>query len=123
MMLRWILVPAGLAIAGCVSTSPAPNSRAAIDAELVAMGRDLAVTQCSSCHAIDNERISPRPEAPPMLSLLQRYEPDMLANDLIEGVRVGHDDMPHFDMTVIAADALIAYLKSIEQSVAAAERN
>jgi len=51
-----------------------------------------------------------------MRTLLARYEPDMLANDFIEGVRVGHDEMPFFDFDIAAADALIAYLKSIDRN-------
>jgi cytochrome c len=86
-----------------------------LDPALAADGRQIAVRECSSCHAIDDQRVSPRPEAPPMLSLLWRYDPDMLAEDLIEGIRVGHDDMPHFDFDVRAADALVAYLKSIQR--------
>ena len=48
-----------------------------------------------------------------MAKLLQRYDADMLASDLIEGIRVGHDEMPDFDLQVIEADALVAYLKSL----------
>jgi mono/diheme cytochrome c family protein len=77
-------------------------------------GRLVAVQQCSSCHALDRDTMSPHPQAPPMSTLLGRYDPEMLANDLIEGIRVGHDDMPRFDFNIMATDALIAYLKSIE---------
>jgi mono/diheme cytochrome c family protein len=93
-----------------------------LDVDMVTTGRNIAVQQCSTCHGIDAEMTSPRREAPPLLSVLRRYDPDMLANDLIEGVRVGHDDMPRFDFDIKAADALIAYLKSIERSPAAAVR-
>lgn len=82
---------------------------------LAAAGRDVAVRECASCHAIDQDMISPLASAPPMRTLLSRYEPDMLANDLIEGIRVGHDEMPLFDFNVAAADSLIAYLKSIDR--------
>jgi len=84
------------------------------DPGLAASGRQIVVQECASCHAIDQESMSPRPEAPPMKTLLARYDPDMLANDLIEGVRVGHDDMPRFDFNIIAADAVVAYLREIE---------
>jgi mono/diheme cytochrome c family protein len=80
-----------------------------------AAGRQLAVEQCSSCHAIDHESASPNRDAPPMNTLVSRYNPDSLADDLIEGVRVGHGDMPLFDFNVIAADSLIAYLETIDK--------
>ncbi len=84
-------------------------------ADLAARGRYIAVTLCASCHAIDEERDSPRPDAPPMLTLIDRYDPEMLTEDLIEGIRVGHDGMPNFDMSVLEADALVAYLKSLDR--------
>ncbi len=50
-----------------------------------------------------------------MLALIDRYDPEMLTEDLIEGIRVGHDGMPNFDMSVLEADALVAYLKSLDR--------
>ena len=114
-----------LFLGACTATGPAighdsgekPENKilheASDDPGLIASGRQLVVRECSSCHAIDQGAKSPNPEAPPMKSLLARYDPEMLADDLIEGIRVGHNEMPHFDFNVIAADALVAYLKSI----------
>ncbi|RYZ13513.1 MAG: c-type cytochrome [Alphaproteobacteria bacterium] len=110
-------IAASVFLTGCVTDEagqPATTERDA--AGLVEAGRELAVRECASCHAIDQEMISPRPGVPPMRTLLSRYEPDMLANDFIEGVRVGHDEMPFFDFDIAAADALIAYLKSIDRN-------
>jgi mono/diheme cytochrome c family protein len=103
--------------AGVLSSCATAEDKHAWDGDegQVEAGRLVAVEQCSSCHAVDRDMMSPRPGAPPMSTLLSRYDPEMLANDLIEGIRVGHDDMPHFDFNIIATDALIAYLKSIER--------
>ena len=87
-----------------------------------AQGRQIAVSNCSACHAIDNDMASPNPNAPPLLSILMRYDSERLAEDFVEGVRVGHDEMPHFTFTVREADALVAYLKDIERTPRAAER-
>ena len=78
-------------------------------------GRQLALEQCASCHAIDQETASPDRNAPPFNTLLLRYDPDVLADDLVAGVWVGHADMPVFDFNVIAADSLIAYLETINK--------
>jgi mono/diheme cytochrome c family protein len=86
------------------------------DPGLIASGRQLVMKECSSCHAVDQSMKSPNPDAPPMRTVLSRYDPEMLADDLIEGIRVGHNEMPHFDFNVIAADSLIAYLKSISKN-------
>jgi mono/diheme cytochrome c family protein len=88
---------------------PTPAERAQIQ-----YGREIAVAQCSSCHALDNNAKSPNPEAPPLRSALWRFEENGLANHFIEALQVGHGDMPLFDFTPIGADALIAYLKSIK---------
>lgn len=103
------------AMASCIQTAPSRNAGADGAGSDVETGREVAVGSCASCHAIDQDMISPREGAPPMRTLLERYDPDMLADDLIEGIRVGHDDMPHFDFDVRSADALIAYLKSIDR--------
>lgn len=100
-------------LAGCMSDPPA--SQGSEEAMQVAEGRGLVLRECAACHAIDRNTVSPRADAPPMNTLLSRYDPEMLAEDLIEGIRVGHDDMPHFVFNVIGADALVAYLKSIER--------
>ena len=86
------------------------------DPGLIASGRQLVVKECASCHAIDGGMKSPNPDAPPMKTVLSRYDPEMLADDLIEGIRVGHNEMPHFDFNVVATDSLIAYLKSISKT-------
>lgn len=106
-----------LGLIACGGGQPAmapPDPRA--DAILIAEGRAVAVAHCSSCHALDGIVESPNPAAPPMAELLGRYDAERLADDLIEGIRVGHDEMPEFDLPVTAADALVAYLKSIRKT-------
>ena len=87
-----------------------------MDAGQITAGRQLAVRNCSACHALDANSNSPNSEAPPLKSALWRFNEDTLATHLIEAIRVGHDDMPIFDFDVIGADALIAYLKSIRSA-------
>jgi mono/diheme cytochrome c family protein len=100
-----------LALAAC-SAQPA---RQPAD-PLVADGRAIAERECAGCHALDQATASPRAGAPPMRDMLARYQADALANDLITGIRVGHQDMPEFDFDVQTADALIAYLRSLRAS-------
>ena len=122
-----ILVVCAAALAGCGSgqqSEDAPSApvaeaggRAAsapeIDPIQVEEGRDIAVAMCGGCHAVDDADQSPRPDAPPMKTLLSGYDSDALADDLIDGVKLGHQDMPEFDFNVIATDALVTYLVSI----------
>ncbi len=86
-----------------------------LDPIQVEEGRDLAVSMCGGCHAVDDADQSPRPDAPPLKVLLAGYDPDALTDDLINGVKLGHQDMPEFDFTVMATDALVTYLVSISE--------
>lgn len=94
--------------------SDLPITPEADEAAMVAEGRQIAETNCGACHATGPTGESSREDAPPLRDLLQRYDSDALAEDLIDGVKVGHEDMPNFDFTVAAADALVAYLKALE---------
>lgn len=117
-----------VAFAGCAAfpqtvpaqhASPAPKPLApdrGVDPDQAAAGWRVAKDHCAACHAIDATSSSPNREAPPLRHVLEIYPPDMLAERFIEGMRVGHDDMPRFDFNVIAADALVAYLKSIRDN-------
>ena len=100
------------AIAGG-SAGPAPPPPTP-DQYQIDTGRHVALSRCSRCHALDNLGHSPLPDAPPMRQMLERYDADMLAKDLIDGIRVGHDGMPEFILQVTEADALVAYLKSLQ---------
>ena len=108
------LASAVLALAAC-SVPPSQTSAVTSD-PLVADGRAIAERECAGCHALDQSAASPRPGAPPMREMLGRYNADALANDLIAGIRVGHQDMPEFDFDVRTADALLAYLRSLRAS-------
>jgi mono/diheme cytochrome c family protein len=76
-------------------------------------GRQIAERECSSCHAVDRTSRSPKAGAPPLREVLGLYEADNLAYRFIEGMRVGHDDMPLFDFDIRTADVLIAYIGTI----------
>ncbi len=79
----------------------------------IARGRQIAERECSSCHAVDRTSRSPNAGAPPLREVLGLYEADNLAYRFIEGMRVGHDDMPLFDFDIRTADPLIAYIGTI----------
>lgn len=86
------------------------------DPEDVVGGREIAERECAACHAIDRTSASPKAGAPPLRDVLGLYEADNLAYRFIEGMRVGHDDMPLFDFDVRTADTLIAYIGTISGS-------
>jgi len=80
---------------------------------LVEDGREIALSECSSCHAVAEAGASPNPDAPPFRTVLSRYNADVLEEELIAGIRVTHP-MPEFQFNPQGVDALIAYLRSIQ---------
>lgn len=95
------------------STSDRGSERVEIDLAQVKAGRQIAVRDCSGCHALDSGSTSPNPEAPPLKTVLSFYDESALTSHLIEAIRIGHGEMPLFDLSVVGADTLIAYLRSI----------
>jgi cytochrome c len=81
----------------------------------VKQGETLARTNCARCHAVGRAGASPLWEAPPFRELHTRYPVEDLGEALAEGIRTGHPSMPEFRFDPDQAEALIAYLKSLER--------
>jgi cytochrome c len=103
-ILAMVLLAAGLA-------SPAM----AVEKDLTDKGRVLVKKDCSRCHAIGLEGVSPNPEAPPFRTLSSKYPVEDLAESLAEGIVSGHPEMPIFVFTPHDVDAIIDYLQSIQE--------
>jgi cytochrome c len=109
-MISKALVAAGVALFANIAA--AAQDSGAIEQ----LGRALVSANCSRCHAIDPTGSSPHPEAPPFRTLERRYPIDSLAEALGEGLATGHPDMPEFVFEVGDVGAILAYLKSIQDS-------
>ncbi len=81
----------------------------------VQRGATLARTHCARCHAVGRDGASPLGVAPPFRELHTRYPVENLGEALTEGIRTGHPSMPEFRFDPDEAEALIAYLKSLER--------
>lgn len=111
--MRRILLTLALALAACAGGER--RETAPDEAALAAQGRAIAESQCAVCHAVGEFGESPRAAAPPFRRLLSRYDPAALAQDLAEGIRIGHPDMPRFDLPIQGVDSLVAYLRAIQE--------
>jgi mono/diheme cytochrome c family protein len=105
--------PLRAAIALLALSAPSVASAATNRAD-IADGRAIARAQCSGCHAIGRHDHSPRADAPPLRHVLRKYDPNALTEDLREGIKLGHPDMPKFELGPRGADSLLAYLRSIQ---------
>ena len=87
---------------------------AAERASLAQQGHALVVKMCASCHAIGKDDPSPHGAAPAFRNLDRRTDLDSFANRLRRGLISGHQDMPTFRFSRDDADAVSAYVKSIQ---------
>jgi cytochrome c len=111
---------AALGLAGCspppAAKAPASASSPVAMSDMIADGLEIAQTQCASCHVVTADGAqSPRADAPPFNTILSRYKADVLAEDLVNAIHLGHEDMPTFEFNPQGVDSLIAYLQSIQK--------
>ena len=105
---RWAIVAALLLV------MLAATGAGAAEKDLTYKGKVLVEKNCSRCHAIGKDGDSTHPEAPPFRALSSRYPIDDLAEALAEGIVSGHPDMPIFVFSPTDVEAIIEYLKSIQ---------
>jgi cytochrome c len=98
---------------GAQGPAAAPVPEPAIPAEAVT-GRTFAEQTCSSCHAIGRTGASPEAAAPPFRTLSRRYPIESLAEAFSEGIFTGHPMMPQFELSPGEIDALIAWLRWVQ---------
>jgi len=77
-------------------------------------GLVIARGLCSPCHAIGRTDDSPHPAAPRFRVLDRQTDLSKLAQRIREGLLTGHEDMPMFRFDRNDADAMVAYIRSIQ---------
>jgi cytochrome c len=108
MRTRWALTAiAGLLIAALLD-SPSQAQ------DLRQRGEAIARERCSSCHAIGRTGDSPHPAAPRFRSLDNRTDLSQLSQRLRQGLITGHQDMPMLRFNRDDADAMVAYMRSVQ---------
>jgi mono/diheme cytochrome c family protein len=116
-LLTGIVALGVLAAVACThEKAQSEKAQSATNADLIAEGRAVAVSQCGSCHALDLNTQSPRADAPAFRTIGKRYRFPVLEEELIQGIKLGHPDMPKFQLSPLGVDALIAYLRSLQEA-------
>lgn len=103
------VVVALLAIPVAASTQPSLTQ-----AQQTEIGKALAQRNCGMCHSTGSNGSSPNPEAPPFRSLHQRLDVDRLSASLARGIITRHPAMPEFRFDAGEVDAIVKYLKSVQ---------
>ena len=104
-------VAAALAAALMISTSFAPQARAAGDAE---NGKNLAQRWCAACHVVSAEQRQASVAAPTFASIARQpgFDADKLAFFLLDP----HPKMPNMSLTRREAADLAAYIAKLGKS-------
>jgi mono/diheme cytochrome c family protein len=103
-MNRMIAIAAVMVASGATAHAQDPSQR----------GRALLSEFCAGCHAIGRGGDSPRTGAPPFRTLGRSFDLDRFSRQLVAGVMSGHPDMPEFKFSEEEANAVAAYLRSIQ---------
>ena len=77
-------------------------------------GEVLARGMCGACHAIGKTGNSKHPAAPRFRTLDNRTNLSKLSRRLQDGLLTGHEAMPLFRFSRDDADAMVAYIRSIQ---------
>lgn len=78
-------------------------------------GRTLAAGLCGGCHAIGQTGTSAHAGAPTFRVLDRQLDLDKFAQRMQEGLLGTHRDMPMFRFSREDANALVAYLRTIQR--------
>ena len=109
-----IVLFAGLALLPACAGLDAGSAPAPTRLEQIAKGRELATEHCSTCHAIGAAGDSPAEEAPPWRDIADTFTPTTLNGLLSQGISARHPTMPAFEFSRSDAEALSAYLHSVQ---------
>ncbi|MFN4183484.1 MAG: c-type cytochrome [Hyphomonas sp.] len=109
-----VVLFAALALLPACSREAAEAPAPLVEAAEILPGQRIATNLCAGCHAIGLEGGSPHADAPPFRTLSEKYPVRYLEEALAEGIMVGHEDMPEFQLEADQVEQLVVYLESIQ---------
>ncbi|MEM7635417.1 MAG: c-type cytochrome [Pseudomonadota bacterium] len=93
-----------------VSQTPA---RADEEAAAIQRGKELGQLLCARCHAIEGPGPGKEEKAPPFSTLVPNLTLEGVADQLLEGLPLGHDPMPKWEFSEQQALDLLLYIDSV----------
>lgn len=108
-MRRFAFITLVLCVSAALPASAA-QSRASV------RGHRLAVTRCSTCHAVERTGASPNPKSPSFRDLSSIYEEHSLQEKLTDIEESGHYDMPPMRLHSNEISDLVAYLNRLRRT-------
>lgn len=83
------------------------------EAASVQRGKELAQLLCARCHAIEGPGPGPEEKSPPFSTLVPNLTLEGVADQLLEGLPLGHDPMPKWEFSEQQAEDLLLYIESV----------
>ena len=83
------------------------------DAAYVKRGQELAQLLCARCHAIAGPGPGAEEKSPPFSTLVSTLTLEGIADQLLEGLPMGHDPMPKWQFSEQQVEDLLFYIESV----------
>ncbi len=83
------------------------------NAESIKRGLELAQLLCMKCHAISGPGPGPEEKSPPFATLVEKLTIEGVADQLLEGLPLGHEPMPKWEFSEQQAEDLLLYIEYI----------
>ena len=112
-MLRGRFTPALIGLTTLAMTAGQMPAHAEDDLAYINRGQELAQLLCIRCHAIEGSGPGPEEKSPPFSTLVPNLTLEGVADQLLEGLPLGHDPMPKWEFSEQQAEDLLFYIESV----------
>lgn len=103
-------------LATCLVSPALAENQDAQDAknmDSIKRGLELSQLLCMKCHAISGPGPGREEKAPPFATLIEKLTIEGVADQLLEGLPLGHDPMPRWEFSEQQAEDLLLYIEYI----------
>ncbi len=83
------------------------------DTASIMRGQELAQLLCKRCHAIAGPGPGKEKKSPPFSTLIQKLTLEGVADQLLEGLLLGHEPMPRWEFSERQVEDLLFYIDSV----------
>jgi mono/diheme cytochrome c family protein len=93
-----------------------PLAHAQDDMASIKRGLEMAQLLCMRCHAISGPGPGPNEKSPPFSTLVDKLTLEGVADQILEGLPLGHEPMPQWEFSEQQAEDLLLYIEYIGQN-------
>lgn len=112
-MLRGRFTPALIGLTTLAMIAGQMPAHAEDDLAYIKRGQELAQLLCARCHAIAGPGPGAEKKSPPFSTLVSTLTLEGIADQLLEGLPLGHEPMPQWQFSEQQVDDLLFYIESV----------